>query len=143
MSGKWRSASQVVVTANSSHHHSPKSPAPVLTRRPSLEKQKSGSSWQIKGNQTPTDVDWDDQVSVQILDYSPLDLKESRGFVDHNAFSFQDEPLLGSSRPEWASVRWTNMDCILDHPGQVRAAHNPNRTKPRPPITRTAPNPVH
>ena len=115
----------------------------MLTRRPSLEKQKSGSSWQIKGNQTPTDVDWDDQVSVQILDYSPLDLKESRGFVDHNAFSFQDEPLLGSSRPEWASVRWTNMDCILDHPGQVRSAHNPNRTKPRPPITRTAPNPVH
>ena len=104
-SASWKKA-KVVVTA-----------ASVAKKKPLPTK----SSWTVRTEARRGDYDQDEKVSVSIIDYSPHDLKTTGGAVDPKTFVSGStvDPLLNGLRPDWAVVRWTNLDCNLAHPGHV------------------------
>jgi len=53
-------------------------------------------------------------VKVDHIDYSPTKYARSTGSIFKST-----DPLVNSHRPQWAAVRWTNLDCKLVNPGHV------------------------
>ena len=87
-------------------------------KKAQLKAKATSNSWNVETKRVVPVVDTDAQVSISVMDYNPEKFNQSKGKCSDSG-SEGDGSLLRSEKPDWAAVRWMNLDVSLDHPGHI------------------------